>query len=146
MIKHGWFSLFKYNINDIMCILLYSVECTDSSNSATVPAGTYCSENDQACCVAHGGRIRSASSEPKRIRKAQIFSERKRFWSMRFLKYFEYFWSMKLYCVFLGSASPARCPASTPFMCHNTMDCADSQAGLETTLGCRCNWEASQAV
>lgn len=39
--------------------------------------GTYCSENDEACCVAHGGRI--------------------------------------------------RCPASTPFMCHNTMDCADSQ-------------------
>lgn len=62
-----------------------SVECTDSSNSTTVPAGTYCSENDQACCIAHGGRIRSASSEPKRIRKAQIFSERKRFLNLRFL-------------------------------------------------------------
>eukprot|EP00435_Cladocopium_sp_Y103_P032876 s996_g8.t1 len=55
----------------------YSQECLLLADGGTVYCRSYCSETDEACCVAHGGRI--------------------------------------------------RCPASTPFMCHNTMDCADSQ-------------------
>lgn len=37
-------------------------------------------------------------------------------------------WKQVESCLWMFMAASARCPASTPFMCQNTMDCANSQA------------------